>query len=222
MRIGAAYVSATEMPLDEGLERAHIMEEVSATEAAALTGLSERTIRRKIARGELAARHVAPNRYAIRVRDLPPPRHANQAEVRAEARMTNLEARLDLLERRLRLVEQALILPHEQVGEQTAELSAEATPRRLRMQPQPHIAHSILEVAGAQGAQMGQATPDPTLVALLRDALTEVVREVRQMAPTPHEAAPAQLAQPAQTEQPRERHLGDRPVGTPSRARSRS
>ena len=70
------------------------IEDVTATEAAALTGLSERTIRRRIARGELPARHIGPNRYAIRVADLPQRR-----------RPSDLEARIEAVEHRLRLLE---------------------------------------------------------------------------------------------------------------------
>ncbi|MBF6591273.1 MAG: helix-turn-helix domain-containing protein [Ktedonobacterales bacterium] len=73
------------------------MDEVTATEAATLTGLSERTIRRKIASGVLRARRVAPNRYAIKVRDLPIQGRADDLAMRMEA----LEHRVRLLELRL-------------------------------------------------------------------------------------------------------------------------
>ncbi len=76
------------------------MDEVTATEAAQLTGLSERTIRRKIACGELPARRIAPNRFAIRVRDLPMHRSTSEAETRIEA----LEHRVRLLEIQLEAV----------------------------------------------------------------------------------------------------------------------
>jgi excisionase family DNA binding protein len=69
-------------------------EEVSAAQAAQLTGLSERTIRRRIAANEIPARHVARNRYAIRVQDLPIRRPADQ-----------LMARLQALEYRVRVLE---------------------------------------------------------------------------------------------------------------------
>jgi len=70
------------------------MEEVTAAQAAGLTGLSERTIRRKIAAGEIPARHVARNRYAIRLRDLPFRRSPDELIMRVEA----LEYRVRLLE----------------------------------------------------------------------------------------------------------------------------
>src|SRR5260221_4062731 len=70
------------------------IEEVTAAQAAGLTGLSERTIRRKIAAGDIPARHVARNRYAIRVRDLPIRRSPDELVLRVEA----LEYRVRLLE----------------------------------------------------------------------------------------------------------------------------
>lgn len=74
------------------------MDEVTASQAAALTGLSERTIRRKIAAGEIRARHVAPNRYAIKVADLPVHRSPDELIARIE----ELEHRVRLLELQLR------------------------------------------------------------------------------------------------------------------------
>jgi hypothetical protein len=73
------------------------MEEVTATQAAALTGLSERTIRRRIAAGKLSARRIAPNRFAIRVQDLPRRLGVGDLAARVEA----LEHRMSLLELRL-------------------------------------------------------------------------------------------------------------------------
>ena len=74
------------------------MDEVSAAQAAMLLGLSERTIRRKIASGKLPARRVAPNRFAIAVRDLPRRRDMNDLARRLEA----LERRVALLEEQQR------------------------------------------------------------------------------------------------------------------------
>jgi hypothetical protein len=70
------------------------MDEVTAAQAAALTGLSERTIRRKIAAGQIRARHIAANRYAIKVADLPmrPP------PTGLVARIADLESRVRVLE----------------------------------------------------------------------------------------------------------------------------
>lgn len=61
------------------------MDEVTATQAASLSGVSERTIRRRIAAGELPARRVAPNRFAIRVEDLPIRRGFSDLAMRVEA-----------------------------------------------------------------------------------------------------------------------------------------
>lgn len=44
---------------------------VTAKQAADMTGLSERTIRRYIANGRTPARKIAPNRFAIAIEDLP-------------------------------------------------------------------------------------------------------------------------------------------------------
>jgi excisionase family DNA binding protein len=75
------------------------MEEVTATQAAELTGLSERTIRRKIAAGALPARRISANRFAIAVGDLP-----------TRAQSHELMARLESLEHRVRLLELQLKL----------------------------------------------------------------------------------------------------------------
>lgn len=101
------------------------MDEVTAAQAAVLTGFSERTIRRKIASGELPARRLAPNRYAIDVCDLP-----QRWDDRDVAR------RIDALERRVRLVEerQRALLRRlgASAGEGTAEAEPEATVDELR------------------------------------------------------------------------------------------
>lgn len=69
--------------------------EVTAAHAAALRGLSERTIRRRIAANLLLARQVARNRYAIRVQDLPI-RH--QSLDALQVRLQALEQRVGVLE----------------------------------------------------------------------------------------------------------------------------
>jgi excisionase family DNA binding protein len=76
------------------------MDEITAAQAANLTGLSERTIRRKIASGVLPARRLRQNRFAIRVADLQV-RHPWEA---LSARIDSLEQRLDRLEESLRLL----------------------------------------------------------------------------------------------------------------------
>ncbi len=76
------------------------MEEVNATQAAALSGFSERTIRRKIASGVIPARRIASNRFAIRVSDIPARRGADALVERVaalERRVLELEQQLQLL-----------------------------------------------------------------------------------------------------------------------------
>jgi hypothetical protein len=70
------------------------LDEVTAVEAAALTGLSERTIRRRIAAGTLHARRISANRFAIHVDDLP-----------QRKGLDALLARIDALERRVQALE---------------------------------------------------------------------------------------------------------------------
>ena len=78
------------------------MEDVTATQAASLVGLSERTIRRRIAAGQLPARRIAANRFAIKVQDLP-----------LQHGFADIASRLDALERRvatLELWQRALVM----------------------------------------------------------------------------------------------------------------
>lgn len=90
------------------------MENITAAQAATLTGYSERTIRRKIASGELPARRVATNRFAIDVRDLP--RRWNGHDV---------ERRLEALERRVQLLEEGQRILFQQLGQQAKETNRE-------------------------------------------------------------------------------------------------
>jgi predicted site-specific integrase-resolvase len=71
-------------------------EEVTATQAALMSGLSERTIRRKIAAGQIPARRLAANRFAIRVSDVPTRDSMSLVE-----RVTDLERRVGELERQI-------------------------------------------------------------------------------------------------------------------------
>ncbi len=82
------------------------MDEVTASQAAALTGLSERTIRRKIAAGKINARHIAPNRFAIKLADLPIHRSSDDLVARIE----ELEHRVRLLELQLRSSRSAVLI----------------------------------------------------------------------------------------------------------------
>src|SRR5215472_3091805 len=73
------------------------MEDVTAAQAALLTGVSERTIRRKIASGVIPARRLGRNRYAIKVSDL----HVSHPFEALALRVEALEQRLGRLEAQL-------------------------------------------------------------------------------------------------------------------------
>jgi excisionase family DNA binding protein len=73
------------------------MDEITAAQAALLTGVSERTIRRKIASGVIQARRLGRNRYAIKVTDL---RVSHPFEALA-LRIEVLEQRIGRLEAQL-------------------------------------------------------------------------------------------------------------------------
>jgi excisionase family DNA binding protein len=73
------------------------MDEITAAQAAILTGVSERTIRRKIASGSIPARRLGRNRYAIKVSDLQMSHPFEALALRVEAleqRLSHLEAQL--------------------------------------------------------------------------------------------------------------------------------
>src|SRR5215469_1377349 len=73
------------------------MDDITAAQAALLTGVSERTIRRKIASGVIQARRLGRNRYAIRVSDLRVSHPFEALALRVEAleqRLARLEAQL--------------------------------------------------------------------------------------------------------------------------------
>jgi excisionase family DNA binding protein len=73
------------------------VDEITAAQAALLTGVSERTIRRKIASGVIQARRLGRNRYAIKVSDLRVSRPFEALALRVEVleqRLARLEAQL--------------------------------------------------------------------------------------------------------------------------------
>jgi excisionase family DNA binding protein len=75
------------------------MDEITAAQAALLTGVSERTIRRKIASGVIEARRLGRNRYAIKVSDLRASHPFEALALRVEAleqRLARLEAQLQV------------------------------------------------------------------------------------------------------------------------------
>ena len=93
------------------------MDDVTATQAASLLGLSERTIRRRIAAGQLPARRVAPNRFAIKVQDLP--LHHGFADL--ASRLEALERRVATLELRQQVpLAQRPAVPMESLAQATA------------------------------------------------------------------------------------------------------
>lgn len=117
------------------------MDEISAAQAAALTGFSERTIRRKIAAGELPARRIAPNRFGINVRDLPRRRD-----------VSDLASRLAALEQRVTLLEE---------GQRALPLAL------LRAAAPPEDAGAIL--AGGEDSAVSPAVLSQLLIQLVRE-----------------------------------------------------
>jgi excisionase family DNA binding protein len=75
------------------------MDEITAAQAAILAGVSERTIRRKIASGAIPARRLGRNRYAIKVSDL----HVSHPFEALMLRVEALEQRLGRLEAQLQV-----------------------------------------------------------------------------------------------------------------------
>jgi hypothetical protein len=132
-------------------------DEVTAAHAAALTGLSERTIRRKIAAGEIPARHLARNRYAIHVRDLP---------VRQSPH--DLLARLEALENRVRLLEL-----------QYAHLASGG----VASEGKPSGAEASEAVAQAEAAPADGSRIPATEAAEVHQLLSQLARETQRLAP---------------------------------------
>jgi excisionase family DNA binding protein len=79
------------------------MDDMTAAQAAILTGVSERTIRRKIASGVIPARRLGRNRFAIKVSDL----HASHPFESLTLRVEALEQRLGRLEAELQVPSEA-------------------------------------------------------------------------------------------------------------------
>lgn len=92
---------------------------VTAVQAAQLGGVSERTIRRWIARGKLPATRIAPNRFAIRITDIN--ECTQDRDTTLARRVALLEARGADLEARVAHLEQLLnvsALPARPQGQQ--------------------------------------------------------------------------------------------------------
>lgn len=75
----------------------HKMHYVNATEAARLTGRSERTIRRAIKAGKLKARPGPGHSYAIRISDLEDWTRAQAPDRRASGQLAGHQAQADML-----------------------------------------------------------------------------------------------------------------------------
>lgn len=74
-------------------------EEVTAVQAAQMTGRSDRTIRRMIHNNRLPARLIAPNRYAIKVSDLD----------KVTGQASSIEERLSAIEEKIAHIEELLL-----------------------------------------------------------------------------------------------------------------
>jgi excisionase family DNA binding protein len=123
------------------------MSEVTAIEAAHLTGHSERTIRRWIKAGKLPACQLAPNRYAIKVSDLHTGESVEQPSPLAllQAHIEELETRqaiqLDTLTQRINTLEGELTALK---GELAAlQQHAPASRKAPKSAPEPLPAHYI-------------------------------------------------------------------------------
>ena len=132
------------------------MEKVTAAQAAVLTGFSERTIRRKIAAGDLPAHRLAPNRFAIDISDLP--RRWDDSD---------LARRLDALDRRVRLLED---------GQRTLGQRLDALVGMLQSGAAP------AQEATAPGAPEAQEPADAT-ISTLHDLLIELALEADRLGP---------------------------------------
>jgi excisionase family DNA binding protein len=115
---------------------------VTARQAAVLTGLSEKTIRRQIAAGKIPAEKVAPNRYHIPVSSLPPYKSSPVRE---------LTEQLETLQGHVRMLEDRLAALETRPRERPSLPSLDAlrfdseravTPQRLSTPPRPKSKHS--------------------------------------------------------------------------------
>lgn len=110
------------------------MQEVTAIDAARLTGHSEKTIRRWISSGKLPARQVSKNRYAISTRDLRKYIPEAQPDLStALARIQELESTQDTLIDRIERLE-ALV----------TSLSNGHRPDKKASEPKPLIRQRVL------------------------------------------------------------------------------
>lgn len=129
-------------------------EQVTAAQAATLTGLSERTIRRRILSGQIPARRIAANRYAIRVEDLP--RVGGAASV--FARLDDVETRLRTLEGEV-LALRAMVADFTDALSPAAENSTASTLDQLRVLL-GQLGHETDRLAPLIGFPQSASAPD--------------------------------------------------------------
>lgn len=154
-------------------------DEVTAAQAALLTGLSERTIRRRIASGYLPARRLSANRFAIRVDDLP-----------LRGGGATVVARFEALDARLKVLEEAVASLQATVAQVS---SATMAPTELPEAPSADQLRALI-------SQLGQETE--RLAPILGFAPQE---ETTEGAPRRHEGGAAPEAGEPDRYQPRAR-----------------
>jgi hypothetical protein len=125
------------------------MDEVTAVEAAALTGLSERTIRRRIAAGTLQARRIAANRFAIRLDDLP-----------QRKGLDALVARIEAIERRVRPLESQRAAEPGNAVQTAPDEAALGVPAAQLRDLVDQLAHEVNRIAPLLTAGAHEATGD--------------------------------------------------------------
>jgi len=136
------------------------MDEVSAAQAATLTGLSERTIRRRIAAGSIPARKIGPNRFAIRRDDLPVI-YPFQA----------LAQRIDELEQRVAAIER-----------REAHMSAQVTSLASAPETVAAPALAVADPASKPSPTPAHPTADSAAATDIRQALAQLAYEANRLA----------------------------------------
>ena len=140
------------------------MDEVTAAQAAILTGLSERTIRRRIAAGSIPARKIGPNRFAIRPDDLPLV-HPFQALVQ---RVAALEQQVAAIERR----------EAQATTQATTQATVLASPTENAAPPAPPAPDPVSQPAPTSAGP----TPGAAAATDIRQALAQLAYEANRLA----------------------------------------
>lgn len=131
------------------------MEEVNATEAAHLSGYSERTIRRKIASGSLPARRIAGNRFAIRISDLPT-RHGPEALFQRVAALEQRVVELEQLVQVLSAEAPVAVAVNEQDGAEPQDMRATLRELLLQLGHQAERVDELFRTSDASAEWDGQ------------------------------------------------------------------